>query len=37
MAGAIIENLSGRKLFVLISILMLCQLACFLIGGLIGE
>lgn len=37
MAGAIIENLSGRKLAVLISILMICQFVCFLVGGLIAP
>ncbi|RXG68953.1 Protein wntless [Armadillidium vulgare] len=37
MAGSIIENLSGRKLSILISLLMICQLLCFLIGGLIGP
>ncbi|XP_050430932.1 protein wntless [Adelges cooleyi] len=35
--GVILENLSNRKLFVLVSALMLCQLACFLIGGLIAP
>lgn len=37
MAGAIIENLSGRKLGILIGFLMICQIACFLVGGLIGK
>lgn len=37
MAGAIIENLSGRKLGILIVFLMLCQVVCFLVGALIGE
>ncbi|CAL4066570.1 unnamed protein product, partial [Meganyctiphanes norvegica] len=37
MTGAIIENLSGRKLAVLISILMICQFVCFLVGGLIAP
>lgn len=37
MPGVILENLSGRKLFVLVSILMVLQLACFLIGGLIAP
>lgn len=32
MPGTIIENLSGRKLSVLVTILLLCQLACFLVG-----
>lgn len=35
--GVILENLSGKKLFVLVSLLLLCQLACFLIGGLVGT
>lgn len=37
MTGTIIENLSGRKLAVLVSFLLLCQLACFLIGGLVAP
>lgn len=37
MSGTIIENLSGRKLIILISILLLCQLVCFLIGGVIAP
>ncbi|XP_018007690.1 protein wntless isoform X2 [Hyalella azteca] len=37
MGGAIIENLSGRKLSVLIALLMICQLCCFLLGGLIAP
>ena len=37
MGGAIIENLSGKKLSILIGILMACQFSCFLLGGLIGE
>ncbi|CAB3229891.1 unnamed protein product [Arctia plantaginis] len=32
MTGTIIENLSGRKLAILVSFLLLCQLTCFLIG-----
>ncbi|XP_050528030.1 protein wntless [Daktulosphaira vitifoliae] len=35
--GVILENLSGRKLFVLVFLLLICQLACFLIGGLIAP
>lgn len=35
--GVILENLSGKKLFVLVSSLLFCQLACFLIGGLVGK
>lgn len=37
MAGAIIENLSGRKLGVLIVFLMVCQAVCFLVGALIAP
>lgn len=37
MPGVILENLSGRKLFVLVSILMILQVTCFLIGGLIAP
>ncbi|XP_059470614.1 protein wntless isoform X2 [Neocloeon triangulifer] len=37
MAGAILENLSGRKLLVLVSILIISQIICFLIGGLIAP
>ncbi|CAG9131634.1 unnamed protein product [Plutella xylostella] len=37
MTGTIIENLSGRKLAVLVSFLLLCQVACFLIGGLVAP
>ncbi|MPC23350.1 Protein wntless [Portunus trituberculatus] len=37
MAGAIIENLSGRKLGILIVFLMLCQVVCFLVGALIAP
>lgn len=37
MAGTVIENLSGRKLAVIVGFLLLCQLFCFLIGGLMGK
>lgn len=37
MTGTIIENLSGRKLAVLVSFLFLCQIVCFLIGGLVAP
>jgi hypothetical protein len=37
MSGTILENLSGRKLTILVSSLLLAQLVCFLIGGLVGE
>lgn len=36
MAGTILENLSGRKLTMLVASLLICQVICFLIGGLIG-
>jgi len=35
--GVILENLSGKKLFVLVSSLLFCQLACFLIGGIVAP
>lgn len=37
MTGTIIENLSGRKLSILVTFLLLCQLTCFLIGGLVAP
>lgn len=37
MAGTILENLSGRKLSILVSTLLVCQVVCFLVGGLIGN
>ncbi|KOB79456.1 Wntless [Operophtera brumata] len=37
MTGTIIENLSGRKLSVLVTLLLLCQITCFLIGGLVAP
>lgn len=37
MPGVILENLSGRKLFVLVSVLLVLLVACFLIGGLIAP
>lgn len=37
MQGTIVENLSGRKLSVLVALLLLAQVACFLIGGLIAP
>lgn len=36
MAGTILENLSTKKLTVLVVSLLVCQFICFLIGGLIG-
>lgn len=37
MAGTILENLSGKKLSILVGTLLVCQVICFLIGGLIGK
>lgn len=37
MSGTILENLSGRKLSILVSLLLLCQVACFLLGGLFAP
>ena len=37
MQGTIIENLSGRKLFILVVLLIIGQIISFLVGGLIGE
>ncbi|XP_032597483.1 protein wntless [Drosophila grimshawi] len=37
MSGTILENLSGRKLSILVSSLMLCQVVCFLMGGLFAP
>lgn len=37
MAGTILENLSGRKLSILVTILLVCQVVCFLIGGLVAP
>ena len=37
MAGAVIENLSGRKLACLCAALLLALLTCFLIGGLLAP
>ncbi|KAJ8866839.1 hypothetical protein PR048_032700 [Dryococelus australis] len=37
MTGAVLENLSGKKLAILIGILLICQVICFLIGGLIAP
>ncbi|XP_037722566.1 protein wntless [Drosophila subpulchrella] len=34
MSGTILENLSGRKLSILVASLLLCQVLCFLLGGL---
>lgn len=35
--GTVIENLSGRKLGILVGVLVLCQVFCFLIGGLVAP
>lgn len=37
MAGTILENLSGKKLAVLVTVILLCQISCFLIGGLVAP
>ncbi|XP_050459588.1 protein wntless [Cataglyphis hispanica] len=37
MQGTIIENLSGKKLSVLVILLIIAQIVCFLIGGLIAP
>ncbi|XP_031626580.1 protein wntless [Contarinia nasturtii] len=37
MAGTILENLSGKKLSILVGTLLVCQVICFLIGGLIAP
>lgn len=37
MQGTIVENLSGKKLSVLVALLLLAQVVCFLIGGLIAP
>lgn len=34
MPGTVLENLSGRKLSILVGILLICQVVCFLVGGL---
>lgn len=34
MAGAIIENMSGRKLAMIGSVLLICQVFCFLVGAI---
>lgn len=37
MPGTILENLSGRKLTILVCALLVCQVICFLVGGLIAP
>ncbi|XP_044741826.1 protein wntless [Chrysoperla carnea] len=37
MPGTILENLSGRKLGILVSILLIIQIICFFIGGLLAP
>ncbi|XP_033636194.1 protein wntless homolog [Asterias rubens] len=37
MAGAVLENLSTRKLFGFCVVLLLVQIACFLVGGLVAP
>lgn len=36
MSGTILENMSGRKLAILVLALIVCQVICFLIGGFVG-
>lgn len=35
--GSILENLSGRKLAIIVSVVLFIQLLCFLLGGVIGK
>ncbi|XP_073999634.1 wnt ligand secretion mediator [Rhodnius prolixus] len=37
MSGTVLENLSGKKLTILVSFLLISQTVCFLIGGLIAP
>ncbi len=37
MAGAIIENMSGRKLAMIGGVLILCQIICFLVGAIFSP
>ncbi|KAL1110355.1 hypothetical protein AAG570_007886 [Ranatra chinensis] len=37
MPGSVLENLSGKKLAVLVVLFLICQIICFLIGGLIAP
>lgn len=37
MPGTVLENLSGKKLSILVSILLICQVVCFLIGGFMAS
>lgn len=37
MSGTILENLSSRKLVLLVICLLVCQIICFLVGGLIAP
>nr|XP_022916706.1 protein wntless [Onthophagus taurus] len=37
MAGTVLENLSGRKLSILVAILLILQVLCFMIGGFIAP
>ncbi|KAK9497116.1 hypothetical protein O3M35_004492 [Rhynocoris fuscipes] len=37
MSGTVLENLSGRKLTILVTVLLISQAICFLIGGLIAP
>lgn len=37
MSGTILENLSGRKLSILVTVLLECQVCCFLLGALLAP
>ena len=37
MAGAIIENMSGRKLAIIGSVLLVVQVLCFLLGAVLAP
>ncbi|XP_063591551.1 protein wntless-like [Penaeus indicus] len=37
MLGTVLENMNGRRLYIFISVLLLCQVLCFIIGGLVAP
>lgn len=37
MSGTVLENLSGKKISVLVAVLLILQVVCFLIGGIIAP